>query len=93
VPYLVNQNICLKQYKGLTMNQLNTTPSLSTQSLQALRERIEHEAPWLHIVRCIEQPSPFIEVKDTSNLNIHVAFSSDVEYTTFMQVVGKGRDA
>jgi hypothetical protein len=93
VPSPVNQNICLKQYKGLAMNRLNTPASPSTQSLHALRVRIEHEAPWLHIVRCIEGLYPFIEVKDTSNRNIHVAFSSDVAYTTFIQVVGKGRDA
>jgi hypothetical protein len=73
------------------MNQPSTTPSpASTQPLQALRGRIEHEAPWLHIVRCIEQPYPFIEVKDTSNLHIHVTFSSEVEFQVYIQVVGKG---
>ena len=75
------------------MNQLSTTPFLSTQPLQALRERIEREAPWLHIVRCIEHPYPFIEVKDTSNLDIHVTFSSEVEFTLYIQVVGKGGHA
>jgi hypothetical protein len=93
VPCLVNQNICLKQHKGLTMNQLSTTPSPSTQPLQALRERIECGAPGLRIIRCIEQPYPFIEVKDTSNLDIHVTFSSEVEFTLYIQVVGKGTHA
>ena len=69
-----------------------TTPPM-TQCLQTLRECIEHEAPWLYIVRCIEQPSPFIEVKDTSNLNIHVAFSSEAAFTLYIQVVGKGASA
>ena len=68
-------------------------PSPSTQPLQALRERIECEAPWLHIVRFGQHPSPFIEVKDTSNLNIHIAFSSEVAFITFIQVVGKGKHA
>ena len=75
------------------MNQLSTTPSPSTQPLQALRERIEHEAPWLHIVRRIEQPYAFIEVKDTSNLDIHVTFSSQAEFTTYLHLVGKGVSA
>lgn len=70
----------------------NTTPT-TTQLLHTLRERIEHEAPWLHIVRCIQQPYPFIEVKDTSNLHIHVTFSSEVEFTLYIQVVGKGGHA
>jgi hypothetical protein len=68
-------------------------PSPSTRPLQALRERIECEAPWLHIVRCGQRPSPLIEVKDTSNLNIHIAFSSEVAFITFIQVVGKGKHA
>ncbi len=67
----------------------NSAPP-STQPLQALRERIEHEAPWLHIVRFIEHPYPFIEVKDTSNLNIHVTFSTEVAFQVYIQVVGKG---
>lgn len=83
----------MKQHKGLTMKQPSTAPFPSTQPLQALRERVEYEAPWLHIVRCIEQPSPCLEVKDTSNLHIHVTFSSDVEFTLYIQVVGKGGHA
>ncbi len=75
------------------MKQASTTPSPTPQSLQALCEHIECEAPWLHIVRCIEQPYAFIEVKDTSNLNIHVAFSSQAEFTTYLHLVGKGASA
>ncbi len=75
------------------MRQSSDTTPTTTQSLQTLRGRIEHEVPWLHIVRCIEQPYPFIEVKDTSNLNIHVSFSSEVEFQVYMQVVGKGGTA
>ncbi len=67
----------------------NSTP-FTTQPLQALRERIECEAPWLHIVRCMAQPHPFIEVKDTSNLSIHVTFSTEVELATFLHIVGRG---
>ncbi len=67
----------------------NSTP-LIMQPLQALRERIEREAPWLHIVRCIEHPHPFIEVRDASNLNIHVSFSTEVELVRYIRIVGRG---
>ncbi|HLQ28048.1 MAG TPA: hypothetical protein VK140_02280 [Ktedonobacteraceae bacterium] len=72
------------------MKQSSSTSSTSTQPLQALRERIEREAPWLHIIRCVPYPHPFIEVKDTSNLNIHVTFSTEVELATYVHIVGRG---
>ena len=72
------------------MKPSSSTSSPSTQPLQALRERTERDASWLHILRCVAHSHPFIEVKDTSNLDIHVTFSTEFELATFLHIVGKG---
>lgn len=69
----------------------NGTPSCSTQPLHALRERIEHETPWLHIVRCAQHPYPYLEVHDTSNYDIHVGLATISEWLTYVQIVQRGR--
>ena len=73
------------------MSQTTDTPSLSTQSLQALRERIEREAPWLHIIRCVAYPYPFLEVRGSSNGGIHVTFSTESEFVAYVHIIGRGR--
>jgi len=57
-------------------------------AIQALRQRIEQEAPHPHILDVYESPYPFIRVKDTANGTI-VGFSSEAEYTLYCQIVAR----
>jgi hypothetical protein len=62
-------------------------PSFSSlPAIQALEERIRHEAPHLQVLDLLEFPRPFIEVKDTIH-GIIVGFSSEADYITYCQVV------
>jgi hypothetical protein len=74
------------------MRQTTDAPSPSTQPLQALCERVGRETPCLQqVFRCAEHPHLSLEVRGTSNFGIHIAFSSEVELSTYIQVVGRGR--
>ena len=64
------------------MNEAQASPS-SLPAMQALRERIERDAPWLQVLDLVESPSPFVKVKDTIN-GIIVGFSSEADYTTYV---------
>jgi len=62
--------------------------SASPPAIQALRQRIEAEAPHLHVMDVCESPYPFLRVKDTLN-RIIVGFSSEEEYTLYCQIVAR----
>ncbi len=64
------------------MNEAQASPS-SLSAMQALRERIERDAPWLQVLDLVESASPFVRVKDTVN-GIVVGFSSEADYTTYV---------
>ena len=53
--------------------------------LLALCERIEAEAPHLHIKGLYEYPRPFVKVKDTVH-GIVVGFSSEDELVTYLRI-------
>jgi hypothetical protein len=75
------------------MRQSNNTPLPTTLPLQTLRERIEQCATAVPHVRCAQHPRPSMEVRDSSNLHIHVSFSSEAEFCKRIQVAGKGASA
>ncbi len=47
------------------MSEQQHPASASLPAIQALRQRIEREAPHLHVLDVYEQPHPFVRVKDT----------------------------
>ena len=61
-------------------------------AIQALRQRIEAGAPYLHILDVYEQPHPFVRVKDTLN-GIIVGFSSEAEYILYCQLILRRKGA
>jgi len=69
------------------MNEAQASPS-SLPAMQALRERIERDAPWLQVLDLVESPSPFVKVKDTVN-GIIVGFSSEADYTTYVGMMSR----
>ena len=69
------------------MNEAQASPS-SLSAMQALRERIERDAPWLQVLDLVESASPFVSVKDTVN-GIIVGFSSEVDYTTYVGMMSR----
>ena len=74
------------------MSEQQHPASVSLPAIQALRQRIEQEAPHLHVLDVYEQPHPFIRVKDTLN-GIIVGFSSEMEYTLYCQIIGSREGA
>jgi len=72
------------------MSEQQHPASASLPAIQALRQRIEREAPHLHVLDVYEQPHPFVRVKDTLN-GIVVGFSSEAEYTLYCQIVARKR--
>jgi hypothetical protein len=69
------------------MSEYHHSPA-SLSALVALCERIEAEAPHLHIKGLYEFPRPFIKVKDTVH-GIVVGFSSEDEYVTYWQITAR----
>ena len=68
------------------MSEQQQPTSAVLPAIQALRQRIEAEAPHLHVMDVYEQPHPFVRVKDTAN-GIIVGFSSEAEYTLYCQLI------
>jgi hypothetical protein len=68
------------------MSEVRHTSSASSPPIQALRERIERDAPWLQVLDLVESPYPFVRVKDTIN-GIIVGFSSEADYTTYIAMM------
>ncbi len=87
---LVNQNTCLSEVHTERFDQMNEAqPSSSSLSaMQALRERIERDAPWLQVLDLVEFASPLVRVKDTVN-GIIVGFSSEVDYITYVGMMSR----
>ena len=69
------------------MNEAQASPS-SLSAMQALRERIERDAPWLQVLDLVESPYSFVRVKDTVN-GIIVGFSSEADYTTYVVMMSR----
>lgn len=70
------------------MSEVRYTSSASSPSLQALRERIERDTPWLQVLDLVESPYPFVKVKDSVN-GIIVGFSSEADYTTYVGMMSR----
>lgn len=60
----------------------------SLESLVALYEHIEAEAPHLTILAVYEFPKPFIKVRDSEH-GIVVGFPSEAEYVAYCQIVSR----
>ena len=73
--------------------QTSDTVPLGAQPLAALCERIERERAFLHVIRQAQHPYPYLEVRDSSNYGIHVGFASTSEWQTYVQIIGRGREA
>ncbi len=74
------------------MSEQQHPASASLPAIQALRQRIEREAPYLHVLEVYEQPHPFVRVKDIAN-GIIVGFSSEAEYTLYCQLLLRRKGA
>ena len=57
-------------------------------AIQALEERIEAEAPWLHVLAVHLFPAPFVKVRDSEH-GIVVGFSCEADYLTYCQITAR----
>jgi hypothetical protein len=58
---------------------------ISNEVIQALRERIERETPWLQVINLAHG---YVEVKDTHHSNIHVGFRRECDWQDYLRVIG-----
>jgi hypothetical protein len=58
---------------------------ISNEVIQALRERIERETPWLQVISLVHG---YVEVKDTRNSNIHVGFRRECDWQDYLRIIG-----
>ena len=81
------------QIHGLLPAQVQVAPHGSSEhipDLATLREQIEQETPWLKV---LDTTGGSVQVKDTSNLGILVAFSRPDDLCAYLHLIGRGEHA